>query len=143
MYFSTNSLFHLNIISSFIIYFFLTTTHHSTFFYSIVDYYNRKKSFEEWTVAHQTWWATIHEPKKFPVIENLLETLFMVLFSIIENILPLRIPLEMLWREALMKTLGILFLKNVIAMSCLRSILISSSIYFAGKLFIKIVFHIF
>ena len=20
--------------------------------------------FEEWTVAHQTWWATVHEPKK-------------------------------------------------------------------------------
>ena len=74
----SHSLSHINIISSFIIYFFLTTTHHSTFFYSIVDYYNRKKSFEEWTVAHQTWWATVHEQKKIQGIESPLETIFLV-----------------------------------------------------------------
>ena len=44
--------------------FFLTTTYLPTFFYSTSNYYNRKKAFEEWTLAHQTWWATVHEPKK-------------------------------------------------------------------------------
>ena len=32
----------------------------------LLNYYNRKKkTFEEWTIAHQTWWVTVHEPKKF------------------------------------------------------------------------------
>ena len=70
IHFSINSLFHylfhLNIISYSLFIYFLTTTHLPTFFCLIPDYYNRKKkkTFEEWTVAHQTWWATVHEPKK-------------------------------------------------------------------------------
>ena len=96
IHFPTNSLSHslsyLNIISSF----FLTTIHFSTFFYSTPDYYNRKKNFEKWIVAHQTWWATVHEPKKNLGIGNLLEWLFLVSFSIIEKILLLHRPLEML-----------------------------------------------
>ena len=60
----SHSLSHLNIIYSFIIYSFLIIIHFSTFFYSIPYYYNRKKIFEEWIVAHQTWWATLHEQKK-------------------------------------------------------------------------------
>ena len=50
IYFPTDSLSHLNIISSFIFYllfFFLTITHFPTFFYLIPDYYNRKKIFKE------------------------------------------------------------------------------------------------
>ena len=47
IHFPTDSLSHLNIISSFIIYYFLTTTHLQTFFYSTPNYYNRKKGFEE------------------------------------------------------------------------------------------------
>ena len=43
---------------------FLTTTHLPIFFYTTHHYYNWKNVFEEWTVAHQTWWATVHEPKK-------------------------------------------------------------------------------
>ena len=81
-------------ISSFII--FLTTTHLLTFFYSTPNYYNRKKGFEEWTVTHQTWWATVHEQKKFQGIKSPLETLFLVSISIIESILLLATQLEML-----------------------------------------------
>ena len=40
---------------------FLTTTHLPTFFYTTHHYYNRKNVFEEWIVAHQTWWATVEE----------------------------------------------------------------------------------
>ena len=70
-------------ISSFII--FLTTTHLLTFFYSTPNYYNRKKGFEEWTVTHQTWWATVHEQKKFQGIESPLETRFLVSLYYREN----------------------------------------------------------
>ena len=52
---------------------FLTTTHLPIFFYTTHHYYNWKNVFEEWTVAHQTWWATVHEPKKNPCLPNLLE----------------------------------------------------------------------
>ena len=47
-------------------------------------------------VAHQIWWATVREPKKIQGLENLLETIFLVSFSIIENILLLATPLEIL-----------------------------------------------
>ena len=46
-----------------------------------------------------SWWATVHEPKKNLGIENPLEWLFLVSFSIIENILLLHRPLEMLLYE--------------------------------------------
>ena len=55
---------HLNIISLFIIYslfiLFLTITHLLTFFYSIVNYYNRKKTFEVWTI-NDTMFSTCSE----------------------------------------------------------------------------------
>ena len=101
IHFPIDSLSHLNIIYSFIIYYFLTTTRLPTFFYSTSNYYNRKKKgFKEWTVAHQTWWATVHEQKKFRGIESLLEILFLVSLSIIESILFLATPLEMLLEQS-------------------------------------------
>ena len=69
----SHSLSHLNIIFSFIIYSFFNNYTYSNNFYSTPNYYNRKKGFEDWTVAHQTWWDTVHEPKKFEDIEKRLE----------------------------------------------------------------------
>ena len=100
IYFPIDSLFHylshLNIISSFIIYSLFNNYISSNIFYSTLDYYNRKKKIEEWTIAHQTWWAIVHQPKIILGIENPLEWLFLVSLSIIENILLLHRPLEML-----------------------------------------------
>ena len=42
---------------NYLFFFYLTTIHLPTFFYSTPNYYNKKKAFEEWTVAHQTWWV--------------------------------------------------------------------------------------
>ena len=47
-------------------------------------------------IAHQTWWATVHETKKIPSIESPLKTIFMVPLSIIEIFMHLITPLEML-----------------------------------------------
>ena len=92
-----HSLSHLNIISSFIIYYFFNNYTSSNIFYPTPNYYNRKKGFEEWTIAHQPWWATVHEKKKkIQGIESPLETLFLVSLSIIESILLLATPLKML-----------------------------------------------
>ena len=72
----SHSLSHLNIISSFIIYYFFNNYTSFNIFFSTPNYYDRKKGFEEWTVAPQTWWATVHEKKKKPVLEKLLEHSF-------------------------------------------------------------------
>ena len=63
--FLSHSLSHLNIIFSFIIYsFFNNYTSSNIFFIQYLIIIIEKKTFEEWTVAHQTWWATVHEQKK-------------------------------------------------------------------------------
>ena len=101
IHFPTDSLLfsssHLNIISSFILYsFFNNYTSSNIFFIQYLIIIIEKNIFEEWTVAHQTWWATVHKPKKISGIESLLESHFVGLLSIIESILCLESLLEML-----------------------------------------------
>ena len=72
----SHSLSHLNIIYSFIIFFFLQLHIFQHFFIQYLIIIIDKKIFEEWTVANQTLWATVHEQKKKPVLERLLEHSF-------------------------------------------------------------------
>ena len=96
IYFLTDSLSYLNIISLFIIYSFFNNYTYSNIFFIQYLIIIIEKKIEEWTVTHQTWWAIVHEPKKIPDIESPLETIFMVPLSIIEIFMHLVIPLEML-----------------------------------------------
>ena len=96
--FLSHSLFHLNIISSFIIYlFFNNYTFSNIFFIQYLIIIIKEKTFEEWIVAHQTWWVTVDEQKKkIPGIESPLKTIFMVSFFIIKIFMHLATSLEML-----------------------------------------------
>ena len=77
-------------------YFFLTTKHFPTFFYSTPDYYNRKKIWRinnspSNLISYCSWVKKI-----FGYRESIGVVFFLVSFSIIENILLLHRPLEML-----------------------------------------------
>ena len=66
------------------------------FFYSISDYYNRKKKIWRMNSSPSDLMSYCSWAKKNSRLENLLETIFWVSFSIIENILLLATPLEIL-----------------------------------------------
>ena len=83
-------------ISSFILYslfiHFLTFTHLPTFLYSIPNYYNIKKHLKD-IQSPIRFDELLFICQKIQILEHL-SVHFFVLFSIMENILPLTIPLE-------------------------------------------------
>ena len=83
-------------ISSFIIYslfiHFLTFTHLPTFLYSILNYYNIKKHLKD-IQSPIRFDELLFICQKIQILEHL-SVHFFVLFSIMKNILPLTIPLE-------------------------------------------------
>ena len=107
IHFPTDSLFYLNIISSFILYslfiHFLTFIHLPILLYSITNYYNIKKHLKD-----------VQSPIRFDELlfiseknSNFRESIkdhFFVLLSVIENILPLTIPLEISYALAAIET---------------------------------------